>query len=225
MPEMKMSESLRAEIERDLRPVRPLPAPWRRALALGPLGALLLTGTPYLLGLRDDAGFLGGALLWGCSASLALAGLFLIGVALREAVPARGLSGIAVGLSIVAALGLLLLVTSVTAAVSPSRMPPHLGAFFWKVCFSVSVALGLPVLAICGWLTSRALPLRPGLTGALYGLGAGLLVESGWRLFCHVADPLHVLLAHGGAVLALCGLGALATPLAERFLRAPMRQT
>jgi len=44
--------------------------------------------------------------------------------------------------------------------------------------------------------------------GSLYGLGAGLMSDSGARLFCWVSSPGHVLLAHGGVISCLMLLGA-----------------
>ena len=44
--------------------------------------------------------------------------------------------------------------------------------------------------------SSRAFPLRPRIAGALYGLGAGLMADAGWRLFCHFSNPAHVFGAH-----------------------------
>jgi hypothetical protein len=52
--------------------------------------------------------------------------------------------------------------------------------------------------------------------GALYGLGAGIMADAGVRLFCRVSEPSHVLIAHGGAILSLVALGALAASLVER---------
>jgi hypothetical protein len=42
------------------------------------------------------------------------------------------------------------------------------------------------------------------------GLGSGLLADSGWRLYCEVSDPVHVLTSHAGAIVALTLLGLLA---------------
>ncbi len=44
--------------------------------------------------------------------------------------------------------------------------------------------------------------------GALAGLGAGLVSDASWRLYCHVSDPGHVLVAHAGAIVALTAIGA-----------------
>jgi hypothetical protein len=57
------------------------------------------------------------------------------------------------------------------------------------------------------------------LVGALVGLGAGLVTDAGWRTFCHVSDPWHVLSAHLAAVLALCGTGAAAAAVLSHHRR------
>jgi hypothetical protein len=50
-------------------------------------------------------------------------------------------------------------------------------------------------------------PTRPGVVGALCGLAAGVLADSGWRLACEVSSPAHVLEAHGLAVALMAVLG------------------
>jgi hypothetical protein len=65
----------------------------------------------------------------------------------------------------------------------------------------------LPVMAIAGWLVARAFPLRPRLAGALYGIGAGLIADAGWRLFCHFSDPVHVYGAHTLGIVAAAAIG------------------
>ena len=65
-------------------------------------------------------------------------------------------------------------------------------------------------------LAARALPARPWLAGAIYGLGAGLIADSGTRLFCWVSEPAHVLVAHGGSILSLAVLGGLTAAVIER---------
>ena len=86
---------LRQQIARDLRPVTPLPRPWKRALVLLPLGVALLAGVPAWFGLRGDAAVLGDGLLWGLSLAQLLFGLLLVTAALREAVPGQGLGPLA----------------------------------------------------------------------------------------------------------------------------------
>ena len=219
MLESGVPDALREAVQRDLRPVQPLPAPWKRALGLIPFVVLLLVGVPLWYGLRHDAPSVGTVALWGGSAVLVAGGLLSIALALRESVPARALSWLAVVLATLAAVAVLVSVTFITNAVSPTVARPSEVRLFWWFCWTRSLVLGAPLVFVCGVLAARALPSRPEVAGALYGVGCGLLVEGGWRLFCDVSDPVHVFLAHGASVLVLAALGALGAGLWERFLR------
>jgi hypothetical protein len=84
--------SLVSAVRRDLRPVRPLAAPLRRALALLPIGLALLVGVPAVWGWRANLSALGPAAACGLSGLQTLAGLLIVGAALREAVPGDELS-------------------------------------------------------------------------------------------------------------------------------------
>lgn len=200
---------LRQAILDDLRPVRPLRRPFVRALVFWPLTVLLLTGQAAVLGLRRDAGRLGFPLLWGLSAAQALAGLGFLVSALREAVPGptrTKRSVVLLGLALLWTVGVTLLTWSASATV----VPPGGVAFFWRVCSGGPLAIGLPVLGLVLAFAARAFPLRPGWVGALAGMGAGLITDAGWRTFCHVSDPSHVLLAHIAAIATLTLIGAIA---------------
>jgi hypothetical protein len=64
---------------------------------------------------------------------------------------------------------------------------------------------------------ARGLPMRPALAGALSGMGTGTAVDGGLRLSCNYSNPTHVVLSHGGAVLALTVAGvAIAVTLGRR---------
>jgi hypothetical protein len=217
----RVPPDLLSRIRADVGPVRPLAPPWRRALWLAPLGAGLVLAVPVVWGRRADMGLLGGGVGWLLSGLQALAGLWVLGAALREAVPGRSLSRRALAATACGALGLLLGVTVVTALASPHPVPPGVFLRFAWECYGIAALSGLPLLAAAGWLVSRALPTRPALTGALYGLGAGLVSDAGMRLFCWVSDPLHVLVSHGGAVLTFMALGAAAAAALDRVRGAP----
>ena len=200
---------LRTRVEKDLRPVRPLPPPWRRALYLVPLALFLPALVHLTFGVRSNAGELGVPFLWAPSAAQWAAGLALLALALRESVPGEESSrrALHLGLGLV---GLwLAAVAWGTWLRSPTLVPAELGLHYWRVCASWSAALGLPMLALGLLLAMRAFPLRPAVAGAICGLGAGLLSEAGWRTFCEVSLPLHILQAHAFGVLALTLLGAL----------------
>jgi hypothetical protein len=180
--------------------------PLIRSAVLLPLGLLLLATPPLVYGVRPDAPALGPLRLWGVSLAQCLGGFALFVAALREAVPGRSLrrAGALLGLGVSAVVA----VTFLTWQASHTTVPPGRFAFFWTVCFTTPFLLGLPVLAVVLLLAWRAYPLRAALVGAFAGLGAGLVTDAGWRTFCHVAEPLHVLSAHVAAVLALCAAGA-----------------
>ena len=208
------SPQLRKAILADLIPVARLKAPSRRVLVVLPLALLLIAGLHVWLGPRRDAPVIGTALLWGPSIVQWLLGFVLLVAALNEAVPGRAIvrSRALFGLGALTCLA----VTHVTWWASATRVPRGWHGYYWVICFVGPVLLGLPLLAVVLWLASRAYPLRPTILGAFAGLGVGLVVDAGWRTFCHVSDPTHVLGSHILAVVGLCALGAAFSTLFSR---------
>jgi len=209
---------LRAAIERDMAPVRPLPPPIVRTAWVAPLGLLLLVAASAYFGMRPDAARLGLALTWGASAAEMTLGLALVAAALREAVPGTTLSRRALGFAYAAALASVAIVTLITWETSSVyRIMRGREWFIWRICFAGTLASAIPPLLVSAWLVARAFPLRPAVAGLLYGIGAGLLADAGWRLFCHFSDPAHVFSAHIAAVAASAVMGSqLAVILARR---------
>jgi len=201
-PEFVIPAALRDAVARDLRAVRPLAHPWQRAALALPLALVLLIAAPLIFGVRGDAARVGLALTWGVSVFQLGLGMVLIGMALREAVPGRALAMPTLALAGAASVATVLIVTLATWLMSPRHVGTGHQLFIWSLCFGYTFASALPLVLLAGLLASRAYPLRPALVGALYGLGAGLVSDAGWRLFCHFTDPLHVLPAHFGAVIA-----------------------
>jgi hypothetical protein len=195
--------------------MRPLASPWRRALVPGLAGLVLLGLVPLIYGLRFDRGAVGAALLWGGSVLQVAVGLWLVSRALAETIPGR-LSGPG-ALARDLGLGLLAMValTLLTFAASPTHVPGS-GARYFEVCLTRSTLLGLGPLVVSVALLARGLLMRPAITGALAGLGAGLFADSSWRLYCEVSDPAHVLTAHLGAVAVVTLAGTAAGLLAGR---------
>ena len=209
--------ALRQSIASDLRPVRPLAPPVVRTAWLLPIALLLLLAAGVTLGIRRDAAYLGWWLTWGASALEMTLGLGLIAASLREAVPGTTLSRRALALCFGSALVATTAITWLTWFVSPISILRDPTLFVWRVCVAGTIAGALPALVVSGWLVARGLPVRPRLAGALYGLGAGLLSDAGWRIFCHFSDPAHVFGAHILAVGMMALLGAaLATILSRR---------
>ena len=217
MAERQPSPRLLEAVARDLRPVRPLAAPWRRALALLPFGFLLLVGVPGFWGFRAGLPELGIGLSWGLSALQALAGLAVVGVALREGVPGRKVSPAVLLATLAASMALFLAITWVTQLHYPVTVRPAVRVRFVWECLGIATVSGIPALAAVAWLAWRLLPNRPWIAGAVAGLGAGLMADAGMRLFCWVSEPEHVVLAHGGAILILMLAGALLSRFAEAW--------
>lgn len=215
----QVPESLRSRLVAEYQPVRPLASPVARVFWVLPLAVLAVSAAPLVFDLRQDAVRLGWLGLWGASSLQAAVGLALIVAALREAVPGRGWTRTAIGLWIAVPLAVVIVVTLSSWAASPVLLRRN----WWLIglaCFGSSAASGLPVVALASVLAARAYPTRPALAGGLLGLGAGLMADAGWRLFCHFSEPAHVLLAHVGAVLVSMAVGAW---LASAICRAQRR--
>ena len=207
---------LRDAVARDLRPMRPLPAPSVRALALIPIAAAIVLAVPGFHFFRSDMGAIGFVKAWGFSVGQALAGVMIVAVALRESIPGRGLSRgailatVSVGLAVPAAL-LILTASSFDVGPQPGRaLDEGIG------CFRVSAISAIPALIAAAILAARAYPVRPALAGGLYGLGCGLVADAGLRLFCEYTAPTHVLFAHGGAIVGAMAVGAIAATFVAR---------
>src|SRR6516164_2275413 len=71
-----------------------------------------------------------------------------------------------------------------------------------------TLAGGILVLFF-SWVFRNSLVTRPTVAGALYGAGAGLAINAGWRIACPVSTPWHSLGAHGAAIIATVIVGAL----------------
>lgn len=202
-----MPQELRARLAADYGPVRILPSPWVRALWLLPFAVIAVAAAPVVFDIRPDASRLGWLALWGASSVQVLFGLALLVAALREAVPGRGWHHAAIALWVALPLLIVTAVTLNSWMVSPAILRSN----WWVIglaCFASSAASGLPIVALASVLAARAYPTRPALTGALLGLGSGLMADAGWRLFCHFSEPAHVLSAHVGAVLMSMLVGA-----------------
>lgn len=214
-----MPRELRAQLAADYQPVRPLASPVVRMFWLLPLAVLTIAAAPLVFEVRGDAIRLGWFGLWGASSLQVAIGLALLVAALREAVPGRGWNQTAAAFWIALPLILLMLVTLGSWEASPALVRGR----WWYVgalCFGGSFASGLPIVALASVLAARAYPTRPALAGALLGLGAGLMADAGWRVFCHFSEPAHVLSAHVGAVLMSLLAGSL---LATLICRVPRR--
>ncbi len=218
MTDNTIPAALLSAVKRDLRPVRPLASPGRRALALLPLGVILLIGLPAFWGWRGrhDIAVLAPSLSWPGSLLETVTGLVVLAVAFREAIPGRELP-IRTLAVVIGGVWAGFLIDNAIVQPIPSSVPLDVTVrWIWR-CVAMETAFSIPALAVVTWLVSRALPTRPAWTGALCGMGVAMMADAGLRLFCWDGDLAHILIAHGGAVVVLMVLGALSASLVERI--------
>jgi hypothetical protein len=217
----KPPEALMRAIAQDLRPVRPSPQPLHLALRMVPLALLVSSLILLAIGPRRDAGVLGPLLTWGASAVQFVLAIALVWIAAHESIPVGRLPRQVVYSAAVAASLVVVFVSLVTFATSPAnepllRVPPRINEILraspWIMGFACAIgstlAGGILVLFF-SWVFRNSLATRPTEAGALYGAGAGLAINAGWRIACPVSTPWHALGAHGAAIIATVILGAL----------------
>jgi hypothetical protein len=214
MNQTNIPATLYDAVRRDLKPVRSLISPELRALALLPVAVLLLVGLPEFWSWKTHVALAPGP-SWAASVVEMLLSLVVLAAAFREAVPGRELSTRALVVLISVSGGAFIAINATTRG--PPAVPEALWFHWFRECMVTAVTFSIPAFIAPAWLVSRALPNRPALTGALCGLGVGVMADAGLRLFCWDGDYVHILVAHGGAILLLVTLGALCATLIERI--------
>jgi hypothetical protein len=217
MTEHDIPATLLQRVRADCEPVRPLAPPARRALSLVPLALLLFVGPPLYYHWRENLADMPLWASWGMSALESLGGMTLLYFALRQAVPGMAARRGWMHSALAAGVALFVFVSLATAYAMPTppQAPDSWARLAWE-CVAMELPFAIPSLAISAWLVARALPTRPLLTGAAYGLAVGLMSDAGMRLYCWIDQPLHVLVGHGGTVLIGTMGGALAAAAIER---------
>ena len=218
-------------ISQDLRPVRPSPQPLQLALRMAPLALLVSSLILLAIGPRPDSQMLGLILTWGASCAQFALAIALVWIAAHESTPAGRLpKQIVYGAAAAASLAVVwitLLTFSRSPAIATVRVPPRIDEVLrvspWIVDFVCGIgstlAGGILVL-IFSRVFRNSLAARPTVAGALYGAGAGLAINAGWRIACPFSTPRHALGSHGAAILATVILGALiGRALGKRGLR------
>jgi hypothetical protein len=217
----KPPEALMRAIAQDLKPVKPSPQPLQLALRMVPLALLVSSLILLAIGPRYDSRILGPLLTWGASAAQFVLAIVLVWIAAHESTPAGRLPRQMVYLAVVAGCLLVICVTLLTFSTSPPnepllRVPPQVNEMLrdspWIMGFACGIgstlAGGILVLFF-SWVFRNSLAIRPTAAGALYGAGAGLAINAGWRIACPFSTPWHALGAHGAAIIATVILGAL----------------
>lgn len=217
----KPPEALMRVVAQDLKPVRPSPRPIHLALRMVPLAFLVSSVILLVMGPRNDSALLGPLLTWGASAAQFVLAIAFVWIAAHESTPAARLPKQVVYAAVAAACLVVVAVTLQTFSTSPAnepllRVPPlvneKLRSAPWIMGFGCgigsTVAGGILVL-LFSRVFRNSLAIRPTAAGALYGAGAGLAINAGWRIACPVSTPWHALGAHGAALIATVILGAL----------------
>jgi hypothetical protein len=213
-------EALMRAIAQDLKPVRPSPQPLQLALRMVPFALLVSSVILLAIGPRGDLTVLGPLLTWGASAAQFVLAIVLVWIAAHESTPAGRLPMQMIYLAAAAASLLVVFVTLLTFSTSPAdapllRVPPRVDEMLrvspWITGFACGIgstlAGGILVLFFRR-LFRNSLATRPTMAGALYGAGAGLAINAGWRIACPFSTPWHALGAHGAAIIATAALGA-----------------
>jgi hypothetical protein len=217
----KPPEALMRAISQDLRPVRPSPQPLRLTFRMIPLALLVSSLILLAIGPRYDSGILGPLLTWGASAVQFVLAIALVWIAAHESIPVGRLPRHIVYSAALAASLAVVFISLLTFSTSPVdepllRVPPRINEMLraspWIMGFACGIgstlAGGILVLFF-SWVFRNSLATRPTVAGALYGAGAGLAINAGWRIACPVSTPWHALGAHGAAIIATLIIGAL----------------
>ncbi len=200
-------EALQAKLDDALAPVSPL----RIAPRLIPALLLVVAVSAVVLlvaaGIRHDAAQLGP--LWLVVPSLfELAAAFIvIGLGIREAIPGSVGHRAMVGISLVAACTIQLTVAALTAYRSPLGHAPHSTSREVLWCLTAVTLIALPTLAIGFRVLASGLPSRPGRGGLYIGIGAGLVADAIWRLYCPLGHFEHIARAHLSGLALAIGIG------------------
>jgi hypothetical protein len=217
----KPPEALMRAIAQDLRPVRPAPEPLHLALRIVPFAFLVSSLILLAIGPRHDAGILGPLLTWGASAAQFVLAIALVWIAAHESIPVGRLPRQMVYSAAVAACLVVVFVSLLTFSTSPAnepllRVPARINEILraspWIMGFACGIGSTLAggvLVLFFSWVFRNSLATRPTEVGALYGTGAGLAINAGWRIACPVSTPWHALGAHGAAIIATVILGAL----------------
>lgn len=213
---LKPPEALLRAVAQDLKPVKPSPRPFRLAVGTIPLALLVSSLVLLAIGIRGDSGILGPLMTWGASAAQFILAVVLIWIAAHESTPVARLPKGMVYLAGAAALFIVVAITISTFWISPVGGTLRVGIPFpvplWVidlVCGVGSTVAGGILVLLFSWMFRNSLAIRPTVAGALYGAGAGLAINAGWRIACPFPTLRHALGSHGMAIIATVLLGAL----------------
>src|SRR5262249_21161861 len=156
---------------------------------------------------------LGPLLTWGASAAQFALAIALVWIGAHESTPAGRLPRQMVYFAAAAASLLVVFITLLTFSASPAsepllRVPPRVNEMLrdspWIMGFGCGIGstlVGGILVVLFSRIFRNSLAARPVVAGALYGAGAGLAINAGWRIACPFSTPWHALGAHGAAIV------------------------
>lgn len=214
-----MPQGLREAVGRDLTPVRPLHPIWQRVLVVTAVATVVMALVLLVLKtqLRPDLGALPMWLSWGASFLELIVAVLIVGLALRQSIPAAAVPPVLARSAIAVGLVLQLLVGVATWVHSPGMPAGAMWLAKGMGCLSHDSAMILPTFLVTMWLVFRALPMRAPMAGLIGGFGAALTGDAVTHLLCPVSNMRHVLLWHTGAVIGFALLGWLVGRLWARW--------
>jgi hypothetical protein len=212
-------ERITAAIEKDLSPVRPLPAAWTLAAAL-----ILIASAVALLG-AARAGFFGFLALTPLSRGVVFVTLaILVGVTGRQTVN----PWIPGSRSLLSPLMLLVAISIALLAVFSLQFDDYHTERFWSQgvrCLGTGLCHTLLVFGLGWWWMRRGYAVNPAAAGLLLGLLGGLGGVAMLELHCPNLEAAHVLVWHT-LVVPMSGLaGALAGALLRRRFPEPVSRS
>jgi hypothetical protein len=209
-------QQLMRVIADDLKPVKPSPRPFRLALQTAPIALLISSLVLVSLGVRGDSRILGPLLTWGASAAQFALAIMLIWIAAHEGTPAgrlpRGTVYSALAATFLVVVGITVSTFSISPVGSTLRFAGAMRIPLWVmdlVCGVGSTVAGGILVFLFSRMFRNSLAIRPAVAGALYGAGAGIAINAGWRIACPYSTLRHSLGAHGAAIIVTVFLGAL----------------
>ena len=207
MAESRVPPAVLEEIRRDLKPVRPLFPPIARFLIV--IGIAIVTTAVFLSigGVRADLREVPEVVFLSGIGLRVFAGIFLLLIALHEAVPAWGQPRSAVIAVFVLTFALIIALPLIFARFLGAPNAPF--AMTQMACYGAELLLFVPAFIVSVWLIARGFPVRPLLAGIAAGLGVALIADATLFVHCSIDAPTHVLIAHEGAVVTAALFGAL----------------
>jgi hypothetical protein len=170
------------------------------------------------MGLRPDYRELSALYAFGLPAVMYCSGMLLLGLAVSRGRSGAGPRPRWVRLSVLI-LPLLFVLSTLWIEVGDHSMIPQSAKAAWSAhlaCGAMTLMLGAIPFALALLALRYAFPVHAAARGALVGLCCGLAATATIHLHCPVTVTSHILLSHGGPLLALTLLGGL---LGRRILR------